>query len=144
MSMYPPNRSLDELDGEMQAAIRPFIAALAAAKLPFRVWEAFRSQARQDYLYAQGRTRDLDMPKVTWTKHSNHSKRRAVDFVHVNSYWKLGLSEDRKIITDARLYGEWLAFGELAESFGLEWGGRWGVTSQKVLLGKDPYHVELP
>lgn len=142
MSMYPPNRSLDELDDETAKAMRRFISALKAAKLDFRVWEAYRSQERQDYLYAQGRTREGTI--VTWTKHSKHTKRRAVDFVHTHKYWKLGLNNKRTRIEDARLYGEWLAFGKLAESFGLTWGGRWGATSPKVLLGKDPYHLELP
>lgn len=38
----------------------------------------FRSQAEQDSLYAQGRTKPG--PKVTWTRNSRHTSGRAVDF----------------------------------------------------------------
>jgi hypothetical protein len=41
------------------------------------VVESGRSQARQDHLYAQGRSRPG--PVVTWTRHSEHTRGRAVD-----------------------------------------------------------------
>ena len=41
--------------------------------------ETYRSQARQNYLYTQGRTRSGS--KVTWTLNSIHSKKNAVDLI---------------------------------------------------------------
>jgi peptidoglycan L-alanyl-D-glutamate endopeptidase CwlK len=41
--------------------------------------EGFRTQARQDWLYAQGRTRPGDI--VTWTHNSDHSTGMAADIV---------------------------------------------------------------
>lgn len=59
------------------------------------VFEARRSQERQDWLYAQGRTRPWKI--VTWTKTSNHFSGNAVDIVFRNDdklqrvwpYWEL-------------------------------------------------------
>jgi hypothetical protein len=48
------------------------------------VAEAGRSQDRQDYLFAQGRTRPG--PVVTWTRHSEHTRGRAVD-VTIDGGW---------------------------------------------------------
>ena len=141
--MYPADRDLNKLDPDAKEVIERFMKALERARLDFRVWEAVRSQQRQDYLYAQGRTRDLQLPKVTWTKNSRHTKGRAVDFIHVKSYWKTGLSEDRKVVLDRGLLGEWLAFGRIAKQHGLVWGGDWNVKDGQI-LGFDPYHVELP
>jgi uncharacterized protein YcbK (DUF882 family) len=44
-----------------------------------KVAETFRTQSRQDALYAQGR--DTAGPVVTWTKNSKHTQGRAVDLV---------------------------------------------------------------
>jgi hypothetical protein len=44
-----------------------------------RVTETVRTQARQDQLFAQGRT--LPGPTVTWTRNSNHTKGLAADIV---------------------------------------------------------------
>lgn len=43
------------------------------------VVETYRSQARQNKLYAQGRTAPGN--KVTWTKNSKHTSRKAIDVV---------------------------------------------------------------
>jgi len=43
------------------------------------VVETFRSQERQNYLYAQGRTRSGSV--VTWTLNSIHTKKNAVDVI---------------------------------------------------------------
>lgn len=47
------------------------------------VFETLRIQARQDWLYAQWRTRPGKI--VTWTKTSNHSSWNAVDIVFRNN-----------------------------------------------------------
>jgi hypothetical protein len=47
--------------------------------LDVKVVETWRSQERQDALYAQGRT--ADGPTVTWTRRSNHTRGLAADLV---------------------------------------------------------------
>lgn len=67
------------------------------------VFEAQRSQERQNRLYAQGRTRPGN--KVTWTLESNHKNGNAVDIVFRNN-WKLeraGPYDD--LIEMAKKYG---------------------------------------
>jgi len=87
------------------------LEAARAAGLDPIVIETYRTQKRQNYLYAQGRTRPGN--KVTWTKNSKHIKRLAADVCpRVNGK----IAWDRK-----DLFDRW---GEIAETAGLSWGGR--------------------
>ena len=52
----------------------------------FRVYEVYRTQERQNDLYAQGRTKDGRI--VTWTKNSFHTKRLACDIYPLNGTFK--------------------------------------------------------
>lgn len=116
MSEYDINprivcKDMDELDPEFRTKLE---AALKSAKIQGLdpvVIETYRSQTRQDYLYAQGRTRPGG--KVTWTRNSKHKSRKAADVCPrqggtINWNWKAGFN----------------LWGEIAERFGLEWGGR--------------------
>jgi peptidoglycan L-alanyl-D-glutamate endopeptidase CwlK len=49
------------------------------------VIETLRTQARQNWLYAQGRTRPGN--KVTWTRHSKHQDGIAADFMPADGNW---------------------------------------------------------
>ena len=78
----------------------------------------YRSQAEQDGLWARGRTEPGR--KVTWTRHSKHTERRAVDFA-----LKMPNPWDTKVDIDNDNIPDFLEVGQLAETFGLTWGGRW-------------------
>ncbi len=78
--------------------------------------ETVRSQARQDALFAQGRT--APGPVVTWTKNSKHGKGLAADLV-VDGQWQNPAGYAR--------------LAELAKQEGL-----------RTLGARDPGHVELP
>ncbi len=78
--------------------------------------ETVRSQARQDALFAQGRT--APGPVVTWTKNSKHGKGLAADLV-VDGQWQNPAGYAR--------------LAELARQEGL-----------RTLGARDPGHVELP
>lgn len=67
------------------------------------VFETRRSQERQDWLYAQGRTRPWKV--VTWTLNSNHKDGNAVDIVFRNNgkLERLGPYDD--LIQMAKKYG---------------------------------------
>lgn len=81
-----------------------------------RVTETFREQSRQDFLYAQGRTRPG--PVVTWTRASNHTAGRAVDVVVDGSYdTPLGYARLARIAREEGLH---------------------------TLGARDPGHLELP
>lgn len=80
------------------------------------VVETVRSQARQDALYAQGRT--TPGPVVTWTRNSKHSQGRAADLM-VDSAWENPLG--------------YTHLAQIAKQEGL-----------RTLGARDPGHVELP
>lgn len=80
--------------------------------------ETYRTQARQDKLFAKG-------PTTTTVRVSMHTKHRAADIYFVNAKRILRYEE-----------APYLQLGEMAESLGLTWGGRWKVPF-------DPGHFEL-
>ena len=81
--------------------------------------ETYRTQERQDKLFAKG-------PTTTMVKISMHTKHRAADIYFVNTKRILRYEE-----------APYLLLGEMAEGLGLRWGGRWRVPF-------DPNHFELP
>jgi len=81
-----------------------------------QVTETYRSQSRQNALFAQGR--QTDGPVVTWTQHSKHTQGRAVDVV----------LDGGRASADA-----YTALQRIANEEGL-----------RTLGAKDPGHLELP
>ena len=74
------------------------------------ITETYRSQERQNYLYAQGRTRPGQI--VTWTLVSNHKSRLA---------WDIAVGPPQSlydVITLTRV-------GAIAKKLGIAWGGTW-------------------
>jgi peptidoglycan L-alanyl-D-glutamate endopeptidase CwlK len=65
---------------DLQRVIR---RAAELTTVPFAVVSGNRTQAQQDYLYAQGRTRPGLV--VTWTRNSNHMHGAAIDFSAVDT-----------------------------------------------------------
>ena len=95
---------------------------LKAEGLTFKDTSGNRTQAEQDALYAQGRT--APGPVVTWTRHSRHIGGRAFD---------LTLFQGKYPVWESPHYDR---AGEIGESLGLVWGGRWKTP--------DRPHFELP
>lgn len=77
MDITKPCRDLNELLPEVKKGAELFLEECKKQGLNVLVTETYRSQARQDWLYEQGRTRAGK--KVTWTKKSKHTSRRAFD-----------------------------------------------------------------
>ena len=77
MSVLTTCRDILELTPNAQKACKLFMEECKRQGLNVLITETYRSQERQDYLYAQGRTRPGN--KVTWTKSSRHTSRRAWD-----------------------------------------------------------------
>lgn len=96
-------------------------------KQPFQIVQGNRTQAEQNALYAQGRTKPGKI--VTWTKASKHIGGRAVDFAALIN---------GKINWDTKYYPVIAAaFKQAAKELGIgvEWGGDWKT--------KDWGHMQL-
>ncbi|WP_281486989.1 M15 family metallopeptidase [Lysinibacillus sphaericus] len=74
------------------------------------ITETYRSQERQKYLYAQGRTRPGQI--VTWTLDSNHKSRLA---------WDIAVGPPQDLYDVATLS----QVGAIARKLGITWGGDW-------------------
>ena len=68
---------LDQLTPKTRRVALEFLAACQRQGLNVKITETYRSQKRQEALYAQGRTKPGSI--VTWTKKSRHSQRYAFD-----------------------------------------------------------------
>lgn len=70
-------RNIDELHKTARLACQLLFQEIHKAGIEVFVTETYRSQARQNYLYEQGRSRVGNV--VTWTKSSRHTSRLAWD-----------------------------------------------------------------
>lgn len=82
--MIPPiNNDINSLNPEFRKKFDPWRKEVLAKYPNAVIFEARRSQDRQDWLYAQGRSRPGKI--VTWLKISNHRDWNAVDIVFRNN-----------------------------------------------------------
>jgi peptidoglycan L-alanyl-D-glutamate endopeptidase CwlK len=109
------SRRLEDLKPHIEAMARQWLALAKAQGLDPLVTCTLRTAAEQTALYAQGRTKPGDI--VTWAKagESSHQYGLALDFVPM---------VNGKIEWSAK-HPHWQQLGELAESVGFEWAGRW-------------------
>lgn len=77
-------KDVNALDPELQARLAKVQERMAALGHDVQIVETTRSQDRQDWLFAQGRTRGG--PVVTWTRDSAHTRGDAVDVMIDGSY----------------------------------------------------------
>lgn len=121
------NREIGALVPEMAERIRTLVAEMEAVGHPIVVVETLRSYARQDALYAQGRT--VSGQKVTNARggQSWHNFGRAVD---------LAFKDGPKGVT---WMGPWDLLGRHGELLGLQWG----VVSSKTGKRSDLGHFEF-
>lgn len=104
-------RDLAELLPAAQTACRLlFQECYKAGIVDIFITETYRSQARQNYLYAQGRSRPGQI--VTWTLNSNHSGRLA---------WDIAVAPPKNLYDITTLS----KVGAIAKKIGIEWGGYW-------------------
>lgn len=122
MSVLTTCRDVAELLPNARTACKLFMAECARQGLNVLITETYRSQARQDYLYAQGRTRPGN--KVTWTRTSRHTSRRA---------WDICKNVKGGEYSDASFFKK---CGAIAKSLGIIWGGEWSTP--------DMPHFEIP
>lgn len=96
-------RDTKELNPLCEILLNKALEEIKAEGINPLVIETYRSQARQNYLYSQGRT--IPGAKVTWTLNSIHTKRNAVDVVpqrmvggRMTAIWNANDKETKKII----------------------------------------------
>jgi len=108
------SRKLEDLHPKVKALAERFIASCAKQNIDVIITSTYRDAESQNALYAQGRT--TPGSKVTNAKggQSFHNWKVAFDFVPVvngKAQWA-----DTALFTKC---------GEIGESLGLEWAGRW-------------------
>ena len=110
-------RDIAELTPQAQEACKAFLAICEGRGLRVRITETYRSQERQNELYAQGRTKSGSI--VTWTKKSRHTSRRAWDICQNIRGREYDTSE-----------GFFDKCGEVAAFLNITWGGRWSTPDR--------------
>lgn len=111
MSNTQTCRDISELTPNAQTACKLFLSECKAQGLNVLITETYRSQARQNYLYEQGRSRSGKI--VTWTKNSRHTSRRA---------WDICKNKKGEEYSDASFFKK---CGIIAAKLGITWGGTW-------------------
>lgn len=111
MSVTQTCRDLAELLPAAQTACRLLFQECYKAGIKnIFITETYRSQERQKYLYAQGRTRPGQI--VTWTLNSNHKSRLA---------WDIAVAPPQSLYDATTLN----RIGVIARKLGITWGGDW-------------------
>ncbi len=110
MTVTKSNRDIKSLQPMAQKAAQLFLNECKKQGVDIFVTEYHRSQERQDYLYAQGRTRSGN--KVTWTRNSNHTSGYA---------WDIAVSPPNNLY-DSKMIAK---AGAIAKALNIEWGGTW-------------------
>ena len=105
-------RDLNKLSAKGKIACELFLEKCKKAGLNVLIVETYRSQARQTYLYEQGRTRPGQI--VTQIK--------TVGYHNTGNAWDICKNVKGHEYDD---YSFFTKCGEIAKSLGIEWGGYW-------------------
>lgn len=140
---------LSALTPSMRLKAEAFVAKLNALGIPHVVLETRRTLEVQRAYYAQGRQPLIEVNAirkiaglyllseaeneriVTKTLNSRHLDGEAIDIAPTDAKGRPWWNAPAEL---------WLRIGEVGESCGLEWGGRWGQTSTR--LGWDCPHFQ--
>lgn len=120
------SRSIDDLTPHMRELAVKFLDRCAQAQVDVLIYCTLRSNAEQDELYAQGRTKPGRIVTNARAGQSSHNpdqtgKSRAFDCVPMvggKPQW-----------SDNDLY---LKIGKIGEEIGLKWSGRWSGKLKEV------------
>jgi len=108
-------RGIEKLHPSVRAKAERLLAICKEADLPLLITDTLRTKEEQDKLYAQGRTAPGLI--VSWAKGSDYESPHQ---------WGLAFDFCKNVKggewIDSKFFG---TIGELGESIGLEWGGRW-------------------
>lgn len=133
------SRKVSDLLPVVQAKAKAFIAKAKAAGIDVILTSTYRDRESQAALYNQGRTAPGRIVTNARPGQSYHQYRVAFDFVPVVN--------GKAAWNDLALFRR---LGEMGESLGLEWGGRWkfrdlphlqytgGLTLRQLQAGQIP------
>lgn len=113
------SREISDLTPDTAEKCRAFAAACFRMGIDVLITSTYRDAESQALLYAQGRTAPGQRVTNAAPGKSMHNHKVAFDFVPVvagKAVWS-----DHKV---------WNACGAIAESCGLEWGGRWKAVDK--------------
>lgn len=113
------SRDIMLLHPELQEIIPKFLEKCKQQGLIVKTTDTLRNKKEQDELYAQGRTKPGNI--VTWVKYpySNHNWGIAFDISRNDGKGDYNNSD-----------GWFDKVGQIAKSFGLEWGGDWQIQDK--------------
>lgn len=137
--------AVSDVDNDMTHLYPPFATKVALTLYQVRnetkgkyagiegwvLFEGYRSQARQNWLYAQGRTRPGAV--VTHKQVSNHTSGLAADIYPIDIHGEILWNYEG---------GAWEALGHCARSQGLQWGGDYPKLTGGTFV--DQPHIEPP
>lgn len=109
------SRKLDDLSPAMRAKAVELLARLTEAGIMVLIVDTLRTPEEHAANLAKG---------VSWTKRSKHLDGNAIDLAPYETYALLGADKLRWEPSDP----VWLKMGQIGESIGLVWGGRWTKT----------------
>lgn len=111
------SRRLNDLDPDVEAKAFELIKLADHDGIELIVTQTYRSPDQQAAIYAQGRTAPGRIVTHAPPGYSWHEFRRAFD---------VAITHFPGDMTKEDLYdGPWDHVGDLGESIGMEWGGRW-------------------
>ena len=110
---YKTSLLLLTLEPKFRKKVEKLLSNAKKEGIELRVISAHRDCAEQNELYAQGRTKPGRIVTNAVCGKSAHNYRRSVDVVEFKN--------GKPLWENTR----WVRIGQLGESLGLEWGGRW-------------------
>jgi|SRR3990167_10165017 len=116
------SRLLNDLSFEFKPIAIELLARLVESKINILITDTLRTQKEHKNNLIKG---------TSWVKHSKHLDGNAIDIVPYKIYNLYGINK-LEWDTNAII---WIPIGEIGESLGLIWGGRWKK--------KDMGHFEL-
>lgn len=132
------SRKLEYLSIEMLACAIEFQLQLEARGIKYVRAATYRDFATQQVMFAQGRTTKGKI--ITWAKPGKSKHNRIENDIPASDAADYYLLVNDKLLPDKTEAdrSKWIIFGEIGESCGLVWGGRW--ASPKT----DRPHFQLP
>jgi D-alanyl-D-alanine carboxypeptidase len=129
------SRKLDDLSDRFRPLAMTLIARLVEARIPHLITDTRRTPAEHQANLAKGTSR---------TAHSKHLDGDAIDLVPWEVY-TLAPGGDKLAydLESPAAVAAWKAMGQIGESLGLRWGGRFAPVN-RYGLGWDPGHFEYP
>lgn len=137
------SRKIEDLHPVVAAKAKAFIAAAKKQGIDVLITSTYRDNESQNALYAQGRTKAGRIVTNAKAGQSFHNYQLAFDFVPIVN--------GKAMWNDHRTFQK---LGELGESLGLDWAGRWksfpemahlqwtgGLTLAQLRAGKQPPKV---